>query len=282
MSLFSGCGGLDLGFHEEGFQSIYAVDNDPAAIAVYRKNIGVTAWVRDVTSRLFHDEIRKLGRVDVVLGGFPCQGFSKAGPKNSADQRNTLYLEMLRAVSRLRPRIFVAENVDGLSQNFGGAFVRSITEDFAAAGYTVKHQIIDAVGFGVPQHRRIIFTANFVGLNQPTNFLQVTQSGSQTFVGLNQPTNYHAEMANLEQKIGEFDFWVTPSIADVRQTDRFKLEMRRISGVLDVLSGHPYTDIDAASYPGVMVCCLSRIQRDFFKFVQPRSACGVSCKRLDS
>ena len=164
MSLFSGCGGLDLGFHEEGFQSIYAVDNDPAAIAVYRKNIGVTAWVRDVTSRLFHDEIRKLGRVDVVLGGFPCQGFSKAGPKNSADQRNTLYLEMLRAVSRLRPRIFVAENVDGLSQNFGGAFVRSITEDFAAAGYTVKHQIIDAVGFGVPQHRRrIIFTGYPVG-----------------------------------------------------------------------------------------------------------------------
>jgi len=166
VSLFTGCGGLDLGFHEEGFRSIYAADNDPAAIAVYRKNIGTLAYVRDVTTDLFHDEIRNLGHADVVLGGFPCQGFSKAGPKNHNDKRNVLYLEMLRTVSELRPKLFVAENVDGLSQNFGGAFLRAITEDFTSVGYRVTHRIIDVVGYGVPQHRRrIIFVG--VRIDQP-------------------------------------------------------------------------------------------------------------------
>ena len=161
VSLFTGCGGLDLGFHEEGFRAIYAADNDPAAIAVYRENIGPFAYVRDVTTPLFHEEIRKLGNADVVLGGFPCQGFSKAGPKNHSDQRNVLYLEMRQTISELRPKLFVAENVDGLSQNFGGTFLRAITEDFTTVGYRVEHRIVDAVAYGVPQHRRRVI---FVGV----------------------------------------------------------------------------------------------------------------------
>jgi DNA (cytosine-5)-methyltransferase 1 len=161
VSLFSGCGGLDLGFHEEGFRSLYAADNDPAAIAVYRENIGPLAYVRDVTTAQFHNEIRSLGRADIVLGGFPCQGFSKAGPKNHADQRNILYLEMRKTISVLRPKLFVAENVDGLSQNFGGTYLRAIIEDFTSVGYRVVHRIVDAVAYGVPQHRRRVI---FIGV----------------------------------------------------------------------------------------------------------------------
>lgn len=161
VSLFTGCGGLDLGFHEAGFKSIYAADNDPAAIAVYRHNIGPLAHVRDVTTEKFHTEISGLGQADVVLGGFPCQGFSKAGPKRETDKRNVLYLEMRRTIAELKPRIFIAENVDGLSQNFGGAYLRAIVEDFTKVGYRVDHRIIDAVAFGVPQHRRRLL---FVGV----------------------------------------------------------------------------------------------------------------------
>lgn len=159
VSLFAGCGGLDLGFHEAGFRTIYAVDNDPAAIKVYSHNIAKVAHLRDVRQPLFHEEVKQLTQCDVVLGGFPCQGFSKAGPKKESDARNSLYLEMLSAVKQLRPSIFIAENVDGLSQNFGGSYLRAIVEDFTKIGYRVQYKIIDAVSYGAPQHRRRIVFA---------------------------------------------------------------------------------------------------------------------------
>lgn len=163
VSLFCGCGGLDLGFHEEGFDIVYAADNDPAAISVYRRNIDNNAHVKDVCSADFHADLRQLPAIDVVLGGFPCQGFSKAGPKRHGDERNFLYLKMKSAVETLRPRIFIAENVDGLSQNFGGSYLRAIMEDFSAVGYRVEWKVVDAVTFGVPQHRRRVL---FVGVRE--------------------------------------------------------------------------------------------------------------------
>jgi DNA (cytosine-5)-methyltransferase 1 len=160
VSVFCGCGGLDLGFAEAGFEIVYACDNDPAAVACYARNIDERVFCRDVTSGSFHQDIRGIGRCDVVLGGFPCQGFSKAGPKEEGDSRNLLYIEMRRAVEQLAPRVFIAENVDGMSQNFGGAYLERIASDFASLGYTVEHRALDAIAFGVPQHRRRIF---FVG-----------------------------------------------------------------------------------------------------------------------
>lgn len=161
LSLFCGCGGLDLGFHEAGFDIVYAADNDAAAISVYKRNIDANAYVKDVCSAEFHSDLRQLPNVDVVLGGFPCQGFSKAGPKRQADERNFLYLEMKAAVAMLRPKVFIAENVDGLGQNFGGSYLRAIVNDFSQVGYRMEWRLVDAVAFGVPQHRRRIL---FVGV----------------------------------------------------------------------------------------------------------------------
>ena len=93
VSLFSGCGGLDLGFKEQGFDVIYACDSDQAAVHCYTKNIDHAIVLRDVTSNEFRSDILAIGHCDVVLGGFPCQGFSKAGPKNEKDTRNNLYSE---------------------------------------------------------------------------------------------------------------------------------------------------------------------------------------------
>jgi len=163
VSLFVGCGGLDLGFKDEGFDLIYSCDNDPAAIDVYKRNVDQRAYVRDVTSPEFHADIRNLGTCDVVLGGFPCQGFSKAGPKNENDTRNLLYLEMKLAIEALRPSVFIAENVDGLSQNFNGRFLKQIHTDFESIGYEVAYRILDAVNYGVAQYRRRIF---FVGVKK--------------------------------------------------------------------------------------------------------------------
>src|SRR5437764_9498035 len=147
VSVFCGCGGLDLGFLEAGFALVYACDNDAAAVACYARNLDDQVFCRDATSNAFHQDIRNVGRSDVVLGGFPCQGFSKAGPKQEDDSRNTLYVEMRRVVAELAPMLFIAENVDGLSQNFAGAYLKRIASDFASLGYVIEHRVLDAVAF---------------------------------------------------------------------------------------------------------------------------------------
>jgi DNA (cytosine-5)-methyltransferase 1 len=165
VSLFCGCGGLDLGFKEQGFDLVYACDNDPVAVGCYSRNVDHRVFLRSVTDEGFRRDLAEIGRCDVVLGGFPCQGFSKAGPKLRDDSRNLLYTAMQEAVSRLRPKLFVAENVDGLSQNFGGTYLRQIVADFEQLGYRVEHRILDALAFGVPQHRRRIFFVGTCGEN---------------------------------------------------------------------------------------------------------------------
>jgi DNA (cytosine-5)-methyltransferase 1 len=160
LSLFSGCGGLDIPFSKDSYDLVSAYDIDPAAIACLKHNLKCDAKVLDVLSDDFEPEISRFGQVDVVLGGFPCQGFSKSGPKKADDPRNRLYRSMLRAVEILQPRVFVAENVDGMVQNFEGTFVQQIVNDFLAIGYRVEHKVLNAVNYGVGQYRRRIF---FIG-----------------------------------------------------------------------------------------------------------------------
>jgi DNA (cytosine-5)-methyltransferase 1 len=160
VSLFSGCGGMDLGFAQAGFEVVRGIDSDPAAAAVHAANFGPGLAVADAAGTDFAQWRRELAPVDAVLGGFPCQGFSKAGPKRDDDPRNGLYRAMRDAVRELRPACFVAENVEGLAQNFGGRYLQLIQDDFREIGYDVAVSLVDAVGFGVPQHRRRVF---FVG-----------------------------------------------------------------------------------------------------------------------
>ncbi|MCC7337550.1 MAG: DNA cytosine methyltransferase [Pirellulaceae bacterium] len=190
-SLFSGCGGLDVGFKKAGFDLRFACDNDPAAIDCYKRNVDHNAYVLDVESQAFRDHIEKLDRVDVVLGGFPCQGFSKAGPKRKSDERNTLYRQMLWTVEKLQPTLFIAENVDGISQNFKGEFIREIKSEFASIGYRVESQILDACAFGLPQHRRRMI---FVGV----------ATEAESYFAWPIPT-HHAVARNGEFRIGSSD-----------------------------------------------------------------------------
>ena len=90
VSIFCGCGGLDLGFKGAGFDLLYACDSDPASVDCYARNVDQRAYQRDVTSEAFHSDIELLRSCDVVLGGFPCQGFSKAGPKQESDGEHAL------------------------------------------------------------------------------------------------------------------------------------------------------------------------------------------------
>lgn len=137
--LFSGCGGLDLGFINAGFDVVWANDFFKEAVETYKKNIGNHIVLGDIT-KIPSSEIPD--NFDILLGGFPCQGFSIANNKKSMeDERNFLYKEMLRLIKDKKPKYFVAENVKGLLSMQKGKVIEMIINDFQQLGYDVdcKH-----------------------------------------------------------------------------------------------------------------------------------------------
>ncbi|MCF7871791.1 DNA cytosine methyltransferase [Candidatus Woesearchaeota archaeon] len=162
VSLFSGCGGLDLGFINAGFEVVWANDFFPDAVNTYKKNIGEHIVLGDIT-KIPSSEIPD--DFDILLGGFPCQGFSIANKKRSMeDERNFLYKEMLRIVKDKKPAFFLAENVKGLLSMHNGKVVEMIINDFKEIGYNVDYKILNAADYGVPQQReRILIIGNRLG-----------------------------------------------------------------------------------------------------------------------
>lgn len=166
VGLFSGCGGLDLGFIQAGFDIIWANDFNSDAVKTYQKNIGNHIICGDIT-KIKSSEIPD--NFDVLLGGFPCQGFSIANSKrNMDDKRNFLYLEMLRIIKDKKPKFFVAENVKGLLSMEKGRIIEMIVSDFKKIGYKVDYKVLKASDYGVPQNReRVVIIGNRLGLTNP-------------------------------------------------------------------------------------------------------------------
>ncbi len=166
ISLFSGAGGMDLGFINAGFDIVWANDFFKEAVESYKKNISEDIVFGDITkikSSEMPDDI------DLVIGGFPCQGFSVANTKRSMkDERNFLYKEMLRVIKDKNPKFFVAENVKGILSMEKGKVIEMIKKDFESLGYKVDARLLNAAEYGVPQAReRVVFIGNRLGLENP-------------------------------------------------------------------------------------------------------------------
>lgn len=168
ISLFSGAGGLDSGLIKSGHEIIWANDFDPDCVETYRENIGshiVLGNIENISSAEIPDG-------DVVVGGFPCQGFSQANMlRLEDDERNKLYLEFLRVVREKRPMWFLAENVRGILSLAGGKAIKRIEHDFASAGYRVQKQLFNTADYGVPQTRwRVVIAGTRSDLNEKLDF----------------------------------------------------------------------------------------------------------------
>ena len=176
-SLFSGCGGLDLGFIQGGFEVIWANDFSKDAVDTYRNNIGDHIVLGDIT-KIPSSEVPD--DFDILLGGFPCQGFSVANTKRSMeDGRNFLYKELMRLIKDKQPKYFVGENVKGLLSIQNGEVIKMIVNDFRSLGYNVEYRLLKASNYGVPQHReRVIIIGNRLGLNNP--FPEISHGAENT------------------------------------------------------------------------------------------------------
>lgn len=162
IDLFSGCGGLSKGFIDAGFNIIVGVDNDQAALNTFVKNhSGAVALNADLSKEETFKEIKKIAgkrKIDVIIAGPPCQGFSLTGPRNFDDKRNKLYLAIIEMVRKYKPKAFIIENVPGMATLYKGEIKNEILKRFTTMGYNIECRVLCAADYGVPQIRkRLIF-----------------------------------------------------------------------------------------------------------------------------
>lgn len=161
IDLFSGAGGMSLGFSMAGFNILYALDNDSACIETYNKNQGNHGHVGDIyeiNKNVIEASVkRKIEGLDVIFGGPPCQGFSVQRRGEDNDPRNQLVMEYIRLVLEVQPKFFVMENVAGLLSIRGKTVLKELEQRCEKAGYVIHIQKLNAFDFGVPQVRKRVF-----------------------------------------------------------------------------------------------------------------------------
>jgi len=174
VSLFAGAGGLDHGFKEAGHHVIWANDNYQDAVETYKLNIGKHILCKDIEDV----SIKDIPPHHILIGGFPCQGFSVANMgRNTTDKRNILYKQLLRVLEYHRPEYFLAENVKGILSLEKGEVFKMILKDFSKVGYSVFYKLVNAADYGVPQKRqRVIIYGIRNDLSSRLEFPSATHS----------------------------------------------------------------------------------------------------------
>lgn len=187
VSLFSGGGGLDLGFKNAGYDILWAIDNNQVAVNSYKANIGdhiICADINDI-------DAKKIPHADVVIGGPPCQSFSLAGNRNTEDARGQLVWQYIKIISEVLPKAFVFENVPGLlsAKNSKGEKIVLLLQDaFKKIGYEVSMKVLNAADYGIPQRRKRVVIVGLKGQKQfsfpPRTHNETGENGLKKYVSV--------------------------------------------------------------------------------------------------
>ena len=198
ISLFSGCGGLDLGFEKAGFNIAVANEFDPTIWATFKVN--------HPNTKLIEGDIRKIkdldfpDNIDGIIGGPPCQSWSEAGAQRGIDDlRGQLFYEYIRILKSKQPKFFLAENVSGMLLGRHSKAVKNIIEMFKECGYNVTVTLVNAKDYGVPQERKRVF---YIGFRKDLNIDFKFPQGS---------TRENSKKITLRDTIWDLQFTAVPA-----------------------------------------------------------------------
>ena len=198
LSLFSGCGGLDLGFERARFEIPFANEFDSSIWQTFKLN--------HPKSKLLTDDIRKLSidffpdDIDGIIGGPPCQSWSEAGAQRGIeDSRGKLFFDYIRILKAKQPKFFLAENVSGMLADRHSEAVKSIVELFKCCGYDLTITLVNAKDYGVAQERKRVF---YIGFRQDLNINFKFPNGS---------TQWESDKLTLRDVIWDLQFSAVPS-----------------------------------------------------------------------
>lgn len=216
ISLFSGAGGLDLGFEQAGYEIVIANEYDKTIWATYERNH---------KAPLIKNDIRKVTEIDLpndidgIIGGPPCQSWSEAGAlRGIDDQRGQLFFDYIRILKDKKPKFFLAENVSGMLANRHSKAVEQILQMFAQCGYDVTINMVNSADYGVPQDRKRVFYIGFRNdLNHKFEFPKPT-------------TPKNEEKTTLKTAIGDLTDTAIPA-----------LDKNKTNGKLDILNHEYFT-----------------------------------------
>jgi DNA (cytosine-5)-methyltransferase 1 len=198
ISLFSGCGGLDLGFIMAGFQCVGAFDKDKKAIQVHKKNIDCT--IVETLDLSLEESDLSIPRADVLIAGPRCQGFSTAGKMKKDDARNLLLQDIVRVTKKIEPKVIVVENVPGLKSSRMRDHYDRLIESLRKLHYKTETFICDSSDYGVPQSRKRLF---ILAWNNKLNFMNnISLNNMKNKKSVNDAlANINADIKNHEPKL---------------------------------------------------------------------------------
>lgn len=199
VSLFSGGGGLDLGFISAGYNVIWASDIDKNAVATYKKNIGNHIICGDIN----HIDINTIPKADVLIGGPACQSFSLAGNRDIYDIRGQLVWNYVEILKHVEPKAFVFENVQGLlssKNNEGEKVIDLIIKAFKELGYTLSVSVLNSADYGVPQKRKRVI---IVGLKGDVTFNFPLPTHNESGIGLKKYVSIEEALYDLPNAIND-------------------------------------------------------------------------------
>ena len=216
ISLFTGAGGLDLGFERAGFEISIANEFDPGIWETYEKNHKaklIKGDIRNIKDSDFPNE------VDGIIGGPPCQSWSEAGAlRGINDERGKLFFDYIRILKSKQPKFFLAENVSGMLSNRHSEAVQNIIAQFEKCGYDVSITLVNAADYGVPQDRKRVF---YIGFRKDLNI---------NFEFPKPTTPYKSQKMTLWQAIGDLQKTAIPA-----------LPKNKTNGKLEILNHEYFT-----------------------------------------
>lgn len=220
IDIFAGCGGLSIGLHKAGWEGVFAIEKNKDAFHTLRHNLiemnhyfNWPNWLEikeydiNFVMKKYYENLRKLsGKINLVAGGPPCQGFSLAGKRNSKDQRNKMVKSYIKFISIIQPEAILFENVYGFTASFNGKqgaikkYSNYVIEKLQHMGYKTEYSIIDASKYGIPQKRRR-FILIAMKKNNPNDVFVLLEDNKERFCkqqGINVHTSVRDAISDLE------------------------------------------------------------------------------------